>query len=303
MAKTEKEQDIKTLVKKKFGRKRKLESKVAIHYKDNLEREYQRTTNAYMKLLKDTLTKYLPLIKTTLQEQNFDSTDGIRKDANNLPSTIRKIFKQMNTELERKTDRFLLSKQLEKLAQQTQKLSIREWKRVVSKTLGVDLTEDKFLGDFYKTALKEWTDLNVDLIKSIPKNSLGDMEDIVLNGFKGGRTVKTIMQDIQHTYGVSRSKARFLARDQMAKLNADIAQKQQTEAGVEEYIWSSSGDGRVRDRHKELDGKKFKWSEPPIVDKKTGRRAHPGQDYQCRCVALPVFDIDTLDLPMSGQEN
>ena len=300
MAKTEK--DIKSVVKKKFGRKRKLESKVVIQYKENLEREYQRTTNAYMRLLKDTITKYLPLLKTALQEANFDSTDGIRQDANNLPATIRKIFKQMNVELEEKTDRFMLRNKLERLGNLTRKLTVREWKRVVSKTLGVDLTEDKLLGDFYKTALKDWTDLNVDLIKSIPKNSLGDMEDIVINGFKGGSTVKSIMQDIQHTYGVSQSKARFLARDQMAKLNADISQQQQTDAGVEEYIWSSSGDGRVRDRHKELDGKKFKWSEPPIVDKKTGRRAHPGQDYQCRCVALPVFDIDTLDLPMS-QEN
>lgn len=299
----DKEQDIKSLLKKKFGRKHKLESKVAIHYKENLEREYQRTTNAYLKLLKDTLNKYLPLIKSTLLEANTDSQDGIRKDADNLPSTIRKIFKEMNVELEDKTERFLLRSQLERLANLTRKLTIREWKRVVSKTLGIDLTDDKYLGDFYKRATKEWTKTNVDLIKSIPKNSLGDMEDIVLNGVKSGKTVKSVMQDIQHTYGVSRNKARFLARDQMSKLNADIAQFQQTDAGVEEYIWSSSGDGRVRDRHKELDGKKFKWSDPPIVDKRTGRRAHPGQDYQCRCVALPVFDIDTLDLPMSGQEN
>ena len=299
--KTEK-QDIKVLVKNKFGRKKKLESRVAIHYKDNLEREYQRTTNAYMKLLNETLNKYLPLIKTTLLEANTDSQEGIRKDANNLPATIRRIFKEMNAELNEKTNNFLLSDKLEKLTHLTRKLSIREWKRVVSKTLGVDIRDDYFLGEYYKRALKEWTDLNVDLIKSIPKNSLGDMEDIVLNGYNSGKTTKSIMQDIQHTYGVSRSKARFLARDQMAKLNANISQMQQMDAGVTEYIWSSSGDGRVRDRHKELDGKKFKWSDPPIVDKKTGRRAHPGQDYQCRCVALPVFDIDTLDLPMS-QEN
>lgn len=298
-----KEQDIKALVKKRFGRKHKLESKVVLHYKENLEREYQRTTNAYMKLLSETLNKYLPLIKSTLQEANFDGIDGIRRDANNLPATIRDIFKRMGVELDEKADRFLLRNKLERLTHLTRKLTIREWKRVVSKTLGVDLTEDYYLGNFYKTALKEWTDLNVDLIKSIPKNSLGEMEDIVLKGFKGGKTTKTIMQDIQHTYGVSRNKAKFLARDQMAKLNSDIAKMQQTDAGVKEYIWSSSGDGRVRDRHKELDGKRFKWSEPPIVDKKTGRRAHPGQDYQCRCVALPVFDIDTLDLPMSGQEN
>ena len=70
---------------------------------------------------------------------------------------------------------------------------------------------------------------------------------------------------------------------------------------MEEYAWSESGDGRVRDSHKHLNKKRFRWSDPPIVDAKTGRRCHPGQDYQCRCVALPVFDIDTIDLPFAGK--
>ena len=58
----------------------------------------------------------------------------------------------------------------------------------------------------------------------------------------------------------------------------------QKEAGVTEYIWQTAGDERVRPNHRSKDGKKFKWSNPPAD---TG---HPGQDYQCRCVAEPVLD-------------
>ena len=92
-----------------------------------------------------------------------------------------------------------------------------------------------------------------------------------------------------------------MARDQIAKLNSNIAQQQQRDAGVEEYIWSDSGDGRVRPSHKKLNGKRFRWDDPPVVDEKTGRRCHPGEDYECRCVALAVFDFDNIDLPVSGR--
>ncbi|MDR1706162.1 MAG: hypothetical protein LBS19_15970 [Clostridiales bacterium] len=52
----------------------------------------------------------------------------------------------------------------------------------------------------------------------------------------------------------------------------------------------------------ELNGKKFSWSDPPVVDGRSGRRCHPGQDYQCRCAALPVFNLPELDLPWDGKE-
>jgi hypothetical protein len=61
-------------------------------------------------------------------------------------------------------------------------------------------------------------------------------------------------------------------------------------------LWSTVQDERVRERHAELNGKRFKWGDPPVVDIQTGRRAESGEDYQCRCVALPVFDIDELNL-------
>ena len=288
--------------KKKFRGKKTLKCRVALHYKENLEREYRRITNAYMSILKDVITKYLPVIKKATQSQHSDDT-GIHNDAGDLETVIRDTFQAMHVELDQKTDKFSLRSKLERLSNLTRKLTVKEWKKVVSKTLGIDITEDYYLGEFYREQLKVWTDKNVDLIKSIPADSLSEMRGIVESGFKAGKSTTDILREIQSTYGVGKRKAAFLARDQMAKLNADLTRAQQTDAGVSEYIWSSSGDGRVRDRHRFLDGKTFKWSDPPVVDVKTGRRAHPGEDYQCRCVALPKFELDTLDLPMSGTES
>ena len=59
----------------------------------------------------------------------------------------------------------------------------------------------------------------------------------------------------------------------------------------------------MRKDHKRLNGKIFSWNDPPVIDTRTGRRGHPGDDYQCRCVAIPVFDFDTLDVPVDITKN
>jgi SPP1 gp7 family putative phage head morphogenesis protein len=198
---------------------------------------------------------------------------------------------------EKKAESFGLERKLDNLAKLTRKLTIKEWKKVCQATLGINVMEDYYMGEFFSEALKEWSVSNVNLVKTIPKETLTNMQNIVLEGYTAGKSNTTIGKEIQEAYGIDRRHAQFIARDQMAKLNADLTRAQQKDAGVEEYVWSTSGDRRVRDRHRELDGKRFKWGDPPIVDKRTGRRAAPGEDYNCRCVALPVFNLSELDLP------
>src|SRR5690606_27552239 len=67
-----------------------------------------------------------------------------------------------------------------------------------------------------------------------------------------------------------------------------IVEFRQTAAGIEEYIWTTSGDERVREMHAKLDGKRFKWSDPPVTNAQ-GDRNNPGEDYQCRCTAYAVL--------------
>lgn len=96
---------------------------------------------------------------------------------------------------------------------------------------------------------------------------------------------------------VSESRAELIARDQTLKLNGEIAQTRMKNAGVRRYTWSTSRDERVRPDHAALEGQEFSWEAPPVVDERTGRREHPGQDFQCRCVAIPVIDdLEGLDL-------
>ena len=61
-------------------------------------------------------------------------------------------------------------------------------------------------------------------------------------------------------------------------------------AGSEEYIWCiDEKDLRgTRTDHIRLNGKRFRWDDPPVVNVRTGERGHPGMDKHCNCYAKPV---------------
>lgn len=52
------------------------------------------------------------------------------------------------------------------------------------------------------------------------------------------------------------------------------------------YVWRTKSDHKVRSSHAKHDGKLFAWSNPP----ETG---HPGEGYNCRCVAEPYIECET----------
>ena len=283
-------------VKKKFKGKQTLQSKVSPRQPESAEREYERVANAYMRLLSKLIADtMIPEIRKAAKAEL--PPDYYRHDdMDNLYRRLERVFAKCEKELEQRTRSFDLYQHISKVASLTVKLNIKDWKRMVKETIGLDLLEDYYNGDFYKRALETWIQQNVDLIKTIPHQNLAKMREIVLESYRSGTTTTRIVKAIQKEYGTGRRHARLLARDQISKLNGEITQKQQQDAGVWEYIWSDSGDSRVRSGHRKLNGKKFRWDDPPVVDERTGRRCHPGGDYQCRCVAIPVFDIDTLDL-------
>lgn len=92
---------------------------------------------------------------------------------------------------------FHLAGTLNKIAALEHKLSVREWKKVVSKTLGIDLLEDYYSGDFYKDMIEKWVSDNVDLIKTVPHKSLEQMKEIVYSGYMNGQSTTNIIKEIQ----------------------------------------------------------------------------------------------------------
>lgn len=295
---------VKSATRARFGGKTTLESRGVPQYPDSAEREFQRLTGRYMRMLNKTLKVHLPAMISAYKKVMH--SDSRFDDVNDFGKKIRKEMSEVMAELEVKINEYGIENFIEKIGKMTQNKSLSEWKRMVQDTLGIDLINDYYNGDFYARALKQWVDENVLKIKSIPNDTLGKMQDIILNGYKQGMSIRDLTKAIQEEYRVTKHYAAMLARDQIATLNSQISRMQQEDAGVSKYRWSDSRDSRVRDCHRELNGKIFSWKEPPEMWYETksrgrvytGRRCHPGEDYCCRCVAIPIFDKEMLNIPI-----
>lgn len=294
-------------IKRKNGGKRIIESKYVPKYPISAEREYIRLINAYMIIEREVLKQFIPEIKQAINDGTRYRTDSKKdneeerkkKRISTIDNTIVRlslIFERILRELNTAFGLFDLKREINRIADIEHKLTVREWKKAVKKTLGIDILEDYYYGEHYKEMLEKWVSDNVDLIKAIPNQSLDRMKEIVYRNYMRGTTTTDIVKEIQREYGIGKRHARLIARDQTAKLNADITESQQRDAGIKYYRWSGVMDERERPSHRRLQGKIISWDNPPETD--GGRRCHPGEDYQCRCCASPVFDIDNLDIPV-----
>ena len=188
-------QAIQAVVKARFRGHKKRICKIKPIYPQSVEREFQRLTDAYMKVLNGVVKEYLPEIRAAAAANLLD---GYRQDGlPDLLSAISSIFSRMMNRLREKLDSFPMIEKLGKVAYRTQKLSIRQWKRAVHATLGIDILEDYYKGEFYREMLERWVDANVSLIKTIPQESLQEMREIVLTGYKTGKSTAAIIKEIQ----------------------------------------------------------------------------------------------------------
>jgi SPP1 gp7 family putative phage head morphogenesis protein len=127
---------------------------------------------------------------------------------------------------------------------------------------------------------------NVRLIKNMAADHVKDLTQTLRAGNAAGLRHEEIAAQINERLQVGKSRALLIARDQTAKINSQINHVRQVAAGIDEFQWSTSRDGAVRESHARLEGRVFRYDSPPLVD---GEHILPGEAIQCRCVALPVI--------------
>src|SRR5690606_35027727 len=116
----------------------------------------------------------------------------------------------------------------------------------VGKAMGVDVAQIA-KSEGLTTALDASIRSNVQLIQSIPAEYLDKIERIINTETIKRRSGTSIIEQIRAVYPVTENRARFIARDQSAKVNGDITRERQTATGVRGYRWRTVGDGAVRE--------------------------------------------------------
>lgn len=193
--------------------------------------------------------------------------------------------------------RFMVDPFMQRTNKFEEKQFIDEYERQTgTKPLDLQLNVDEFI--------KEATDININLIKTIPSQYFSELQTTIESAVRRGQMAKDIEESIDKLITKQEGRAKLIARDQISKLAGSTNQARQIASGVEEYIWRTMEDSRVRSfantfgysDHKRLDGTLQRWDSPPVTvfkGKRTGERNHPSEDIQCRCYASPVYDSIT----------
>lgn len=140
---------------------------------------------------------------------------------------------------------------------------------------------------------KEWQE-NMDLwITDFTEKQIKDLRKEVKESILKGDRQKALKDSILKSYGITERKAKFLARQETSLLLAKFKEVRYNAAGVNEYRWRTvvgSPAHPVRPAHKILDGKIFRFDNPPVTTEpgEPQRRNNPGEDFNCRCTSIPI---------------
>ena len=135
---------------------------------------------------------------------------------------------------------------------------------------------DKFFSD-----VDEWAEHNVKLIKNVKSDTAAKVKDIVVGAFKAGDIrSKELVDDLMQATNCSRKRVTTIARDQVSKLYGQRNKAQALALGLRRYKWRTCLDERVRDTHRDKEGKVYLFDED----------INPGEEVNCRCVAETLVD-------------
>ncbi len=232
----------------------------------------------------------------------FDRKTGtFRLPASELPETVRASISASESKFNEKLagiDRKLSQMLPEKIADKLQISKFFDsalWKvekdfqaSIRKITVGPNLTKTQSakIAEEWQSNMKLWVkDFTEKEIKKLRK-------DVKSSVFTGNR-YESMVSKIQSSYGVTQNKAKFLARQETNLLMAKFKETRYSDVGINEYEWgcvAGSKNHPVRPAHKILEGKRFRWDNPPITTApgEPTRRNNPGQDYNCRCFAKPI---------------
>ena len=272
-------------------------------YPHGIEMKYFRQLKSYFKPLTDYVNNYIsenlePLLHGDSTEVRFDTIPGnsFRKMIYSLEDWL-SVYMPDISELPSDSNNNVIFVGLGKTADETMEFSEKEFKRIIEKGIHVNLPVSAPWWDDMK---KSWAEDNYTLITSNAKNYVSKINTLTEQAIVNGLSPMKLKEEIKKaTESLSDKHCKLLARDQMGKLNGQITEAQMTEVGLDMYVWSTAYDDRVRNSHAVMEGLLCRWDDASVCSYDNGKTwvprpadavdLHPGQDIQCRCVALAFY--------------
>jgi len=217
-----------------------------------------------------------PALETLLQEAGTRA-DATRQD--DFAARIRELFEATRTALDPVEN--TARQEANRLGDQVEQNATEEQKRAIRAVMGV--APNFYNDEQVRGVLNAWKEQNEAFITRFSADEVQAAQDVVSRGVRGGNSTKQIKDELRKRFRISDNRAQRIARTEISQLNAQITKQREQELGIEQFIWRTASDERVRDQHEAWNGEKFSWDDPPdgVV---------PGEPVNCRCVAAPAID-------------
>lgn len=277
----------------------------AFYYPASVERQYIRMLYTYVGEIKKNIQNIIfPRLPNLIIQANYNTpvdSSPVRKD--DLIDDINALLFLFLEVLEQESLPFI--RQLPTIAFEISAYNGKQIQKFETRDLAVDIFKPE---PWLKNQLDIFSNQNAQLINSLAKTETDRVSNIISQGLQAGDSYKTLQEELEKTIGVTKRHAKFIARDQTAKLNGSLTRLRMTDLGIDEFVWQTSGDERVRKSHAVLNGKRCKFDSPNLYfdekskkwlskDNINGDKTNPSENYNCRCQALPfirgLYNYDT----------
>lgn len=163
----------------------------------------------------------------------------------------------------------------------------------VRRAVGVDfraVLSERGMAEFLNAAVAE----NIGLIDSLPSEMIKSMRTALLQGAMDGNSITSITRQIQRQTGIADRRARFIARDQLAKISGQVVERRQEQAGIRYWRWVTSNDERVGSDHRRAARRDIGYGPGVYPTGYKPPEGIPGASTRpnCRCTRSPVFDFE-----------
>ena len=253
--------------------------------------------------------KSKPYLERLMEIYGVWADENVHLDARiSLQDGIGMILEEYGADIEQDIDFKGIERQAALAAKTARGVSINDWRKLVDGSIGAQISEP-FYVETMQDMLDKWVGESVSYIGSLPREYLSKVHEIIIWGYTTHQPKVNVYRRLEKITGATKSQARMIARDQLGTLNCRMTRYEHESLGVTKYIWVTRRDSKVRDCHRERNGKVFDWNNPPAewyptISKGiiyTGRYCHPGEAYSCRCTAKPVFDEEKTNRMLMQQ--
>ena len=249
-----------------------------------IEREYEKRLKKAVREMEHSVVYWLSARYKANESKILDSaTDDILKAFRRL---LRQWTRNFN-ELCETLPRWFVSK----IRSYTARNLIEQTKPLRDAGLGFNL-KFSYMSNAERQVFQAIVSENVNLIKSIARESLTQVEGIVLRGITSGNDLATVTEQLHHQFGVTERRAAMIARDQTNKATNNLSRQRLLDYGVTKGIWMHTASGKTyRETHEnDMDGQEYDIREGCFdPDEKVNRNIQPAELVNCYCVCRPLI--------------